>query len=112
MKEETNRWIEIISVRLFSPGHRDVIHDIFCEVSAGRCLVPEKAVAAELYVNNHVETDWSIYLYRSRVEAPPSKTRLGLTIAEEFGALGLVNHSVWTMDLMKKETDHEEKKRN
>ncbi len=112
MKEKTKRWIEIISVRLFNIDHRDVIHDIFWEVSAGRSLVPAKAVAAELYVNNHVKTDWSIYLYRSVLDAPPSKTCLGLNIAEAFGSLGLVNHSVWTMDLIKKETYHEEKKRN
>lgn len=112
MKEQTKRWIEIISVRLFNIGHWDLIHDIFSKVSAGRCPVPDKAVAAELYVNHRVETDWSIYLYRSVLDAPPSKTRLGLNIAEAFGSLGLVNHSVWTMDLIKKETYHEEKKRN
>jgi hypothetical protein len=112
MNEQTKRWIEIISVRLFNIGHRDVIHGIFSEVSAGRSLDPDKALAAELYVNNHVETDWSIYLYRNVLETPPSKTCLGLNIAETFGSLGLVNHSVWTMDLMKKETYHEEKNRN
>ena len=112
MEKRTNSWIEIVSVRLFNIGHRTVIRDIFREVSAGSARIPDDAVGAELYVNNHVETDWSIYLYRNRREAPPSKTRLGLTIAEAFGALGLVNHSVWTMDLMKKETDHEEKERN
>jgi len=112
MKEQTKRWIEIISVRLFNIGHQNMIHDIFSEVNAGRCPVPDKAVTAELYMNNHVETDWSIYLYRSVVDTPPSKTCLGLNIAEAFGSLGLVNHSVWTMDLMKKETHHEEKKRH
>ena len=112
MEKRTNRWIEIVSVRLFNIGHRAVIHDIFKEVNAGNARVPDDAVGAELYMNDHVETDWSIYLYRNRLEAPPSKTRLGLTIAEAFCSLGLVNHSVWTMDLMKKDTDHEEKERN
>jgi hypothetical protein len=112
MKKTKKRWIEIISVRLFNIGHQNVIHDIFNEVNAGRCPVPDKAVAAELYANHHVETDWSIYLYRSVRDAPPSKTRLGLNIAEAFSSLGLVNHSVWIMDLIKKETHHEEKKRN
>ncbi|MCP4118508.1 MAG: hypothetical protein GY737_24540 [Desulfobacteraceae bacterium] len=112
MENRTNCWIEIVSVRLFKIGHREMIRDIFREVSAGSALVPDDAVAAELYVKNHVETDWSIYLYRNRLDAPPSKTRLGLTIAEAFCSLGLVNHSVWRMDLMKKETYHEEKERN
>lgn len=106
-----SRWIEIISVRLFTPKHRDVIRGIFSEVISGTGPASEKAVAAELYENDHVETDWSIHLYRNRLEDSPSKTRLGLNIAEAFCSLGLVNHSVWTMDLIKKETDHEKKKR-
>lgn len=110
MKKRINKWIEIISVRLFNIGHQDVIHDIFNEVTAGRCPDPGKTMAAELYRNNHVETDWSIYLYRSALETPPSKTCLGLNIAEAFGSLGLVNHSVWTMGLIKKETYHGKKR--
>ena len=111
MNKKTDKWIEIISVRLFNPEARGVVREIFRkisrEVSAEKSPVPEKAMAVELYENQKVETDWSIYLYQSGWDGSASKSRLGLSIAEAFSSLGLVNHSVWTMDLMKKETTHE-----
>ncbi|MBI9089360.1 MAG: hypothetical protein JEZ12_09090 [Desulfobacterium sp.] len=111
MEKRTKGWIEIISVRLFSPGHGGVIRDIFWQVNAGGYPDPDNGMDAELYSNHQVETDWSIHLYRDGLDGPPSKTCLGLNIADAFCSLGLVNHSVWTMDLMKKETNHEEKQR-
>ena len=97
------RWMEIIGVRLFSPGNKGGVYEIFREVSSGKCLISGKKISARLYVNSMVETDWSIYLYQSHLHGAPSKTPLGLNIAEAFCSLGLVNHSVWTMNLIRKE---------
>ncbi len=102
-----NKWIEIISVRLFRPDAKDLVRKIFWEVSSEKCLISETPGDVELYVNQKVETDWSIYLYQNGSDGSASKSRLGLSIAEAFCSLGLVNHSVWTMNLMKKEITHE-----
>jgi len=106
---EDKKWVEIISVRLFSPGQQKVVQKIFREVNSGISKVADKAVAAELYVSKQVETDWAVYLYQTRSDGAVAKTLLGLNIAEAFCSLGLVNHSVWAMELMKKERSYEEK---
>lgn len=109
MQKTENKWIEIISVRLFSLENRDRVREIIDHVGSGRCPVTGKAISAELYVNQALEMDWSIHLIRSGIDAPPDKTSLGSNIAELFASLGIINHSVWEMDLIQKEVEHEKK---
>lgn len=96
MQMPENKWIEIISLRFSSHNHRQTTLDIFDQIQREFETPPDMSQPAELYENTNVETDWSIYLYWNKTaEAPPSKTVLGLSIAESFRSLGLVNHSVW-----------------
>jgi hypothetical protein len=104
-----NNWMEIISVRLFDSGQRRAVRDIFNQVNSDTIPNPDHALNVELYVNNNNETDWSIYLYWKRQNGDSSKTVMGLSIAEAFSNLGLVHHSVWAKDIMRKEIDHERK---
>ena len=104
---EKSRWVEIISVRLFEPGGWGAVRKIFSQVNPGQEAIQDNTCEAELYVNQHHETDWSIYLHWNRPYGYHLKTLLGLSIAEAFHSLGLVNHSIWIKDLMTKEIEGE-----
>ncbi len=106
MQPTENKWIEIISVRLFSLENRDRVREIIDHVGSGRCPVTGTAILAELYVNQTLEMDWSIHLIRSGIDAPPDKTSLGSNIAQLFATLGIINHSVWERDLNQGDAEH------
>ncbi|MDY0189206.1 MAG: hypothetical protein RBR22_00575 [Desulfuromonas sp.] len=91
-----NRWIEIISVRLCDPANGAAVRNILQQIHASSDENSEQEQVAELFLNTKNHTDWSLYLYWRTQVQEPAKTMLGLSVAEAFNALGLVNHSVWT----------------
>ncbi len=90
-----NKWVEIITLRLSDSDERQAILDIFDQVNHGKVQLPSSSGHPELYANTDIETDWSIHLKWQRQGKHPSKTIIGLSIAEAFRSLGLVNHSIW-----------------
>ncbi len=102
-----NKWIEIISVRLFSTENRNGVREVMDHVRSGCCPVTGRAISAELFMNPALEMDWAIHLFRGAGDGPPGKSSLGVSIAELFASLGIVNHSVWSADLVEKEGEHE-----
>lgn len=96
-----NKWVEIISVRLFSPDNKKRVREIIEHVWSGRCPETGKRINAELYVNRELEQDLSIHMFRNGNDGTPRKTSIGSSIADMFASLGLVSHSVWKTDLKK-----------
>lgn len=96
-----NKWVEIISVRLFSPDNKKTVRDIIEHVWSGRCPETGKKICAELYVNHELEQDCAIHLVRNNDDGSPRKTAIGSSIADMFADLGLVSHSVWKTNLTK-----------
>ncbi|MBW2185746.1 MAG: hypothetical protein JRG71_04845 [Deltaproteobacteria bacterium] len=92
---EKNRWIEIVSVRLCDPTNKEAVQAVFDQVNPQLSEREELDGCAELYLNAQNESDWSIHLYWKAQVQVPSKTLLGIGIAEVFNSLGLVNHSIW-----------------
>ena len=88
------RWVEIISVRLSRDKDIVKVQDIFRLIKTMDSGAMDP-IDITLYVNNRVETDWSIHLYRDGTESPVQKSDLGLSLAESLRSFGLVNHSVW-----------------
>ncbi len=104
-----NKWIEIVSLRFSSLKYRQAILDIFDQVNHEMEACPDALRHAELYFNNDVETDWSIYLHwENHHGGHPSRTLLGLNIAEAFRSFGLVNHSVWRRKSTGNEIEYKE----
>ena len=103
---DVNKWIEIISVRLCEPNQRQTVKAVFNQVKHSIAHDPAFSVTAELYVNRITNTDWSIYLHWNHQEVTSPQSLLGMGIAEAFSSLGLVDHSAWTNDIVKKETDY------
>jgi len=93
-----NRWIEIIGVRLCDPANGSAVQNIFQQIHATPGENSEQERDAELFLNSKNQTDWSLYLYWHKQVDDPAKTMLGLSVAEAFNALGLVNHTVWMKD--------------
>lgn len=102
-----NKWVEIISVRLFSPDNKKKVREIIEHVWSGRCPETGKKICAELYVNREQEQDLSIHMFRNGDDGAPRKTSVGSCIADMFARLGLVSHSVWKTDFKKER--HKEK---
>lgn len=91
----TDKWLEIITIRLSNPGNHQAVLDIFGQIQTGASKGPCNPRSVELYTQKNNQTDWSIFLCWQQQNSAPSKTRVGLTIAEEFRRLGFVNHGVW-----------------
>lgn len=93
-----NKWIEIISVRLGSSDRGQEVQSVFKQLQATLVESEDCERAAELFLNSKNKTDWSIYLYWQQPFQDPVKTMVGISIAEAFNSLGLVNHSCWIRD--------------
>ncbi len=87
--------VEVISVRLSEPSHKQTVLETFKQVKTNIDKDPNLSKRTELYNNTKNETDWSIYLHWEKHDQAQTKTMLGISIAEEFRSLGLVNHSLW-----------------
>lgn len=88
------RLVEVISVRLSTPDHKQAVLDTFRQVKTQISNESNLSKRTELYNNTKNGTDWSIYLHWKKPEQGQNKTLLGISIAEAFSSLGLVNHTV------------------
>lgn len=92
------RWVEIVSLRSSSAEASREVQAVFRQACDEIRAMKREGVYAELYSNVSVETDLSIHLcWCFRSENKPSKTSLGISIAESFRYIGLVNHSIWNV---------------
>lgn len=101
-KVSSEKWVEIINVRLSSPKNSAMVTEIIDHVWSGRCPETGKMINAELYLNGDFELGWSIHLVRTLKDGIPKKTVLGTNIANMFADIGLVNHSVWKTVIVKR----------
>lgn len=90
-----NNWIEIISVRLSNPAYRQAVLNVFDQVNSRMKETLDIGSRVEMYNNTTNETDWSIYLHWKKQGGDLPKTMTGMSIADTFRSLGLVNHSIW-----------------
>lgn len=97
-----NKWVEIISVRLYKIENQEVVQEIIDHIRSGKCPVTGRPISAELYINHTLKMDYAIHLTRNDRHVQPGKTLLGSNISEMFSSLGLTNHSVWETDLSQK----------
>lgn len=58
----------------------------------------------KLYRHLTVETDWSFHVHFQSEINTTSKSQLGLWIASALEEFGLVHHSVWSEEKMRKES--------
>ncbi len=90
-----DKWVEIISVRLSGQENKARVKEMLDHIRSGSVHETETKIEAELYVNQKLDSDWSIHLVRSQKDRTVEKTVLGSCIAEAFSSLGLVNHTIW-----------------
>ena len=83
-----------------------MVRDVFNQVILDIAHDSAASVTAELLVNRITNTDWSICLRWDRLEGDAPQSPLGVGIAEAFSTLGLVDHTAWTNDIIKKEPNY------
>jgi len=84
------RCLEIISIRLYDPGDRRKIMELFQRM-AGR--YPDTRFT--LYRNAAIEGAWSIHMWRPMASREGAKSPEALCLFELLREIGLVHHGVW-----------------
>ena len=88
------RWMEVIGVRA-AAGNRDLLETrlrkMIAEMKAGGA-----APSITLLHRLSIASDLCVHLAHDSEAADPAGSRLGLILAMEMKAFGLVHHSIWT----------------
>ncbi len=87
------KWLEIIELRSAGSNPEAVIEKLTLlieEINRDKIYQP-----ITLHVHAGVRSDFSIHLKHDSEKVDNSGSDLGLTIASNLKAFGLVNHTVW-----------------
>ncbi len=87
------QWIEVIGVR--STGSNLEILESKLQRLLGEVEKDSQAHSIKIYRRMSIDSDLCVYLFHDSEKAEPSGSRLGLHLADELKAFGLVHHSVW-----------------
>ncbi len=87
------QWIELIGVRSAAGNHErleEKLRDFLRKMQRG-----DVTRTIHILRRLSVESDLCVYLLHDSKKAEPSGSRLGLHLASELKAFGLVHHSIW-----------------
>ncbi len=87
------KWLEIIELR--SAGSNSVSAMEELAMLIDEVNQDNKQQTVKLYVHASVKTDFSIHLVHDTEKVENTGSDLGLNIATNLKAFGLVNHNVW-----------------
>ncbi len=87
-------WLEMIRVRV---SHGNEGNATALLLNSSRRIAGEPGlIRTRVYSSASVGSDVALVLAWDTPEAPRSRSRAGLTVAQALKAFGLVDHSMWT----------------
>lgn len=87
------QWTELIGVRT-AAGRREQLEKKLKDF-IGKVQIETSTQSIHLFRRVSVDSDLCVHLRHDSKEAAPTGSRLGLRLASELKAFGLVHHSIW-----------------
>jgi hypothetical protein len=87
------KWMEVIGIRA-TASNREILEAKLQEL-VGEVQKGDPALSIKVLHRLSIESDLCVHLHHVSEKAEPTGSRLGLRLAAEMKAFGLVHHSVW-----------------